>query len=117
MPKIYSLGKEGLNEPNKIFEAFGPLLILYSRPTNHSNDNIALLEAGFNKEISKNTTLLLKQEKEQEVFQAIRELLEKEAANELHPEAEATNPAFKIYLQFKTENVSFRSQSVQIHVT
>ena len=66
-----------------------------------------MLEAGFNKDISKNTELLLKQEKEQEVFQAIRELLEKEANNSLHPEAEAANPAFKLYLQFKTENVGY----------
>ena len=65
-----------------------------------------MLEAGFNKEISKNTALLLKQEKEIEVFSAIRELLEKDASNTLHPEAEAANPKFKLYLQYKTENVS-----------
>ena len=65
-----------------------------------------MLEAGFNKEIGKNTTLLLKQEKEMEVFLKIRDFLDQEAANTLHPEAEAANPAFKIYLQYKTENVS-----------
>ena len=75
-------------------------------PSSHSNDNIALLEAGFNKEIGKNTSLLLKQEKEYEGYQAIRDLLDKESINQLHPEAEAMNPAFKLYLQFKTENVS-----------
>ena len=83
-----------------------PLLKENFSPSSHSNDNIALLEAGFNKEIGKNTTLLLKQEKEYEVFQSIRELLEKESSNALHPEAEAMNPAFKLYLQYKTENVS-----------
>ena len=67
---------------------------------------MALLEAGFNKEIEKNTTLLLKQEKETEVYQAIKLLMDKEANNNLHPEMEANNPAFKLYLQFKAENVS-----------
>ena len=65
-----------------------------------------MLEAGFNKEIGKNTTLLLKQEKEFEVFQSIKEYLQQEAENKLHPETEAGNPAFKLFLQFKTENVS-----------
>ena len=40
------------------------------------------------------------------MFQGIKELLEKEASNTLHPEAEAANPKFKLYLQYKTENVS-----------
>ena len=65
-----------------------------------------MLESGFNKEISKNTALLLKQEKELEAFQAVREYLDMEASNTLHPETEASNPAFKMFLQYKTENVS-----------
>ena len=87
------------------------------RPSNHSNDNIALLEAGFNKEIGKNTTLLLKQEKEMEAFQTIRDYLDQEAANTLHPEAEATNPAFKLYLKFKSDNVSYEADSEFAQVT
>ena len=75
-------------------------------PTNYANDNIALLEAGFNKEIEKNTALLLEQEKETEVYLAIKSLLDKEAANNLLPEVEASNPAYKLFIQFKADNVS-----------
>jgi len=88
-----------------ILKSLSELKFFFS-PSNHSNDNIAVLESGFNKEISKNTTLLLKQEKEQEAFQAVREYLDLEASNMLHPETEASNPAFKMFLQYKTENVS-----------
>ena len=82
------------------------LSVIHFRPTNYANDNIALLEAGFNKEIDKNTTLLLKQEKETDVYQAIKTLLEKDASNTLHPEMETANPAYKLFLKFKAENVS-----------
>ena len=74
------------------------------RPTNYSNDNLAVLVAGFNKEIEKSTAILLKQEKEAEAYQAIKNLLDKEANNDLHHEAEATNPAFKLFLKFRQEN-------------
>ena len=75
-------------------------------PTNYANDNIALLEAGFNRDIEKNTAILLEQEKETEVYLAIKTLLDKEAANDLLPEAEASNPAYKLFIQFKADNVS-----------
>ena len=64
------------------------------------------METGFNKEIEKNTTLLLEQEKQTEVYVAIKQLLEKEASNALLPEVEASNPAYKMFLQFKADNVS-----------
>ena len=76
-------------------------------PTNYSNDNIAVLEAGFNKEIGKNTTLLLEHEKETEVYLAIKALLDKEASDNLLPEVEVTNPAYKLFIQFKADNVSW----------
>ena len=105
--KIYPLVLEyGLNESKISF--LGPRAVANKifRTTNYSNDNIALLETGFNKEIEKNTTLLLEQEKETEVYLAIRKLLEKEATNNLLPEVEASNPAYKLFIQFKADNVS-----------
>ena len=76
------------------------------RPTNYTNDNIALLEAGFNKEIEKNTSALMKHEKELDAYQAVKILIDKEAMHELQPALEAGNPAYKMFLQFKAENVS-----------
>ena len=78
----------------------------FFRTTNFSNDNIAVLETGFNKEIEKNTALLLEQEKQTEVYLAIQKLLDKEAANDLLPEVEAANPAYKLFIQYKADNVS-----------
>ena len=86
------------------------LLIILS-PTNYANDNIALLEAGFNRDIEKNTAILLEQEKETEVYLAIKTLLDKEAANDLLPEVEAANPAYKLFIQFKADNVSRPSKN------
>ena len=80
--------------------------IVIPRPTNYSNDNIALLEAGFNKEIEKNTSALMKHEKELDVYQAMKVLIDKDSMNELQPAVEAANPAYKMFLQFKAENVS-----------
>ena len=64
------------------------------------------MEAGFNKEIDKNTTRLLKQEKEFEAFQAIKKFIDLDQKGRLQPEAEAGNPAFKLFLTFRTEHVS-----------
>ena len=50
------------------------------------------------------------------MFQGIKELLEKEASNTLHPEAEAANPKFKLYLQYKTENVSNVRKDIQNNI-
>lgn len=67
---------------------------------------MALLEAGYNKEIERNTATLCKQEKEIEGFQAILQLLEKEANNTLSSEEATASPVYKLFVQFKTEHVS-----------
>ena len=38
------------------------------------------------------------------MYHAIRNLLDKDATNSLLPEAEAGNPAYKLFLQFKIDN-------------
>ena len=85
---------------------FQLLSLTLFRPTAHANDNISLLESGFNKEIDKNTAKLLKQEKELEAFQAIRRYLDMEAKGNLQPEAEVGQPTFKLFLTFKNDHVS-----------
>ena len=82
------------------------LIIILFRPTAHTNDNISLLESGFNKEIEKNTAKLLKSEKEFDVYQSIKQYLDQDSKGLLQPEAEAGQPTFKIFLSFKSEHVS-----------
>ena len=64
------------------------------------------METGFNKEIEKNTAKLLKQEKEFEVYQAIKKYIDLDKKGLLQPEAETGNPTFKLYLKHKSDNVS-----------
>ena len=77
------------------------------RPTAQATDNIALLESGFNKEIAKATALLQKQENETDAYSEIKAYLDQEADGLLQPEAEVGKPAFKLYLAFKQQHVSF----------